>query len=543
MSQTNTGSAQTSGAGKPKILFTTVCRPIGPKYGDAPSVGYELLHGQVTRAQGIFSPRATHHTYGLDFIAANISAPSTVLHYPSRRELIRELKRGKYDYVGISFILATYHHMKRTSALIRKYAPDAKIILGGYGTVMPQEKMLPYGDFICKEEGVGYMRRLLGEAPLETPFKHPAMVSTLKVFSKKVSSTGMIFAGLGCPNGCDFCCTSHFFKRKHIKLLPTGREIYAVIRKYLAINPAMQFTILDEDFLLDKKRAGELRDEILKGGVPVSIFAFSSVKALSMYTMDELLETGIDGFWIGYEGTRSGYGKQQGRPMKELFEEIRSSGGTILSSMIVGFDYQTPGIIKQELDGLLALRPALSQFLIYNFTPGTPLAQLVQENDMVREEFKTDADSQYRASTGFVSMIKHPRMAKAEIERMQKYCFEKDYQTLGPSIYRAVEAWFNGYVKYRDSASPFLRRKAEQWKSEVRKAYPVFFTGKVFAPNSSVRKYIAELERRIYREVGKPKLSESITGKLAVLAAAWTKFKLSLGLFQHPKLQRNTYNQ
>ena len=39
------------------VLFTSVCRRPGPKYGDAPSVGYELLYGQVTRAQGLFSPR------------------------------------------------------------------------------------------------------------------------------------------------------------------------------------------------------------------------------------------------------------------------------------------------------------------------------------------------------------------------------------------------------------------------------------------------------------------------------------------------------
>ncbi len=36
-------------------LLTSVCRPLGERYGDAPGVGYELLFGQVTRAQGLFS--------------------------------------------------------------------------------------------------------------------------------------------------------------------------------------------------------------------------------------------------------------------------------------------------------------------------------------------------------------------------------------------------------------------------------------------------------------------------------------------------------
>ena len=77
-----------------KVLLTSVCRPLGPKYGDAPSVGYELLYGQVTRAQGLFSPRAFNIHFSLEYIAENLDAPTVVLQYPSKSELIRELKKG-----------------------------------------------------------------------------------------------------------------------------------------------------------------------------------------------------------------------------------------------------------------------------------------------------------------------------------------------------------------------------------------------------------------------------------------------------------------
>ena len=115
-----------------------MCRPLGPKYGDAPSVGYELLYSQVTRAQGIFSPRTVNTQYSIDYIAENLDAPTVVLQYPSKREFIRELKKG-YDYVGISFLLALHHKMKEMVALIRRYAPQSKIVLGGYGTVLNDE--------------------------------------------------------------------------------------------------------------------------------------------------------------------------------------------------------------------------------------------------------------------------------------------------------------------------------------------------------------------------------------------------------------------
>src|SRR5664280_3749555 len=113
-----------------KVLLTSVCRPFGPQCGEGPSVGYELLYRQVTRAQGIFSPRTVNVFFGLDYIAENLDAPTVVLQYPSKREFIRELKKG-YDYVGISFLMAIFHKVKEMVALVREHATHTKIHLGG----------------------------------------------------------------------------------------------------------------------------------------------------------------------------------------------------------------------------------------------------------------------------------------------------------------------------------------------------------------------------------------------------------------------------
>lgn len=155
---------------------------MGKKQGESPSVGYELLHSQVTRAQGLFSPRTVNVHFSLDYIAENLDAPTVVLQYPSERELIRELKRG-YDYVGISFVMALMHKMKQMVALIRKHAPNSRIVLGGYGTSLSDEVLSPYADHICREEGVAYFRRLLGERELSMPYHHPLTVSWLKILA------------------------------------------------------------------------------------------------------------------------------------------------------------------------------------------------------------------------------------------------------------------------------------------------------------------------------------------------------------------------
>ena len=118
----------------PHILFTTVCRPFGGE-GEGDSVGAELFHPQITREQGIFSYRQVVRCWALDYIAHNIESSSVVLHYPSEREFVRELKNHRYDFIGINFVVATYHKVKRMKQLIEIYAPDTKVILGGYGTV------------------------------------------------------------------------------------------------------------------------------------------------------------------------------------------------------------------------------------------------------------------------------------------------------------------------------------------------------------------------------------------------------------------------
>ena len=523
-----------------RVLLTSVCRPLGVRYGDAESVGYELLHRQVTRAQGIFSPRSHHVHFGLEYIAENLEAPTTVLQYPSKRELIRELRLG-YDVVGVSFLIAGYHRLKEVVALIRKHSPRSQVVLGGYGTVLTDDLLRPFSDHVCREEGVAFMRRLLGEPEIPLPHRHPVIVNPFRIFGKNISETGVVLAGLGCPNGCDFCCTSHFFKRKHIRLLPTGADIHRVIERYHEISPEMSIIILDEDFLLNRKRAMEFRDCVVKAGKPLSIFAFASIRAISQYKVTEILEMGIDGVWIGYEGTRSGYAKQSGRPAEEIFREFREHGIKILASMIVGFPYQTPEIIEEELTGLLALEPTFTQFMIYGPSPGTPFYQRVVDEGLFHPEIAADPELFCRKGSGFYALVKHPAMEPAEIEGAQRRCFEEDFRRLGPSIYRSVETWLLGARKLKESPSPILRAKAALTARQIREAYPIFLAGRLFGPTAAVRRRIADLERRVHAEMGAPTLRERLASIAVLGLAAWTALTLKLDLFQHPRLIRHTF--
>lgn len=279
----------------------------------------------------------------------------------------------------------------------------------------------------------------------------------------------------------------------------------------------------------------------MKGGKALSIFVFSSVKAISQYTVTEILEMGIDGFWIGYEGTRSEFAKQNGRDIEEIFREFREHGITVLASMVLGFPYQTPEIIQQELDKLLSLKPGYCQFLIYGPTPGTPFYEHVLKEDLLHKDLADDREHYYRECTGFKAMVKHPAMPPATIESLQTHCFDEDLRRLGPSVFRSIETWHCGYKKLKDAENPHLRRKANRFAREIRNAYPIFLAGRKLATGKHIRKWISNLEREIQATFGKPTFLEHISSFGALGLALWTGLILKLGWFQHPRLIRSKF--
>ena len=525
----------------PDVLLTTVCRPFGGK-GEGDSVAAELFHAQVTRSQGIFSYRQIIRCWGLDYIAENIKEPAVVLHYPSEKEFIREIRTRHYDYIGINFVVATLHKLRRMAQIIRRLSPRSRIVLGGYGTVLSDDILGPSSDFICREEGIGFMRRLLGEKD-DRPLRHPyAPIESPRVYSFPLKTkVAHITGGLGCPNGCDFCCTSHFFKRKYVPFIKSGRELYDTMR-YMertareAGEALSGFIFIDEDFFIHEKRAREFLACVREGGIATSVMGFGSVRGLSQFTADEIAEMGFDTIWTAFEGVESGYKKLQGKRLNELYEDLRSRGVAILSSMIIGFPYQDRARVMEELKMLIELGPSLWQILIYFAFPGTPLYQKVLEEDRYLSHYRENPD--YRTFDGFSMHFKHPHFSPAQLEDLQKELYRSCYEMLGPSLVRVLRAWFEGWKNLRDSPGSLLRERAERMRSYVLNAVPGIYPAILFGPNRNRRAEARAFLREIQREFGTLSVTERLRCWGTVPLSLWTWMTEKLDLFQQPRLLR-----
>jgi haloalkane dehalogenase len=526
---------------KTHILLTTVCRPFGGN-GEGDSVGAELFHAQVTREQGIFSYRQVIRCWGLDYIAANIEAPSVVLHYPSEREFVRELKNGRYSYVGINFVVATFHKLKRMTQLIRSHAGEAKIILGGYGTVLSDEELLPYGDLICREEGIGFMRRLLGE-DTDRPIVHPyAPIESPRVYSYPLKTkVAHVTSGLGCPNGCDFCCTSHFFKRKYIPFVKTGKELYRLLldmekQAEKAGDVLSGFILIDEDFFLHEKRAREFLQCVREKGKPLSIMGFGSVRGLSQFEADEIAEMGFDIIWTAVESTGANFNKLKGKPLSELYSSLKSRGVVLLSSMIIGFPYQNRAKIMEEFRMFTELGPCLWQVLIYFAIPGTPLhRKMLQQNRFLPEYLK---NPDYRTFDGFSMHFTHPYLSALELKHLQRELYRKNFEILGPSLMRVIRVWFEGYRNLKNSSNPLLSSRAQQKAEYVRKSIPALYPAMLFGPNKERRADARALLNEIRKEMGDPSMNERLLCLATIPLSFWTWLATKLNILQQPKLVR-----
>jgi haloalkane dehalogenase len=497
-----------------RVLFTTVHRPLGIDSDVCtPNISAEMYHAQVTRAQDLFSIRSTCTGWGVEFIAANLDVPATVLHYPTLHSFERELTRG-YDYVGISFVMCTFPKTVELCELIRRVAPQTKIVLGGYGTVIAECDR--YADFVCREEGVNFMRRLLGERELET-FRVPPITRTLRVLWSTRRGEAVLPTGLGCSRGCDFCCTSHFFGRTHVPLLKTGRQIHEAMKAvHLDGATYRNIGVIDEDFLEDRRRIDEMIP-LNAGEVeqPILFSCLTSAKSLEQYSTDELMAMGLGGAWIGVESLLARFGKLRDVDVPAVFQRLRGAGIITLGSMILGLDGHDEASVEADFQYLLSLRPCFSQFMIYSPCPQTPLyARLERERRLTQIP--------YIYHDGFHALFTHPKLSAERLERLVLDCFRREYEELGPSVLRVAEVQLEGWLALRDRTEPHLVARAREYKNLCLEVYPLFGLAIRRAPTDRVRRWATELRERVedaFRIGAAARVKTALVPALAVYAA------------------------
>ncbi|RIK82952.1 MAG: B12-binding domain-containing radical SAM protein [Planctomycetota bacterium] len=492
-----------------KVLLTSVFGPYAQDdvYGSRAINPMELYQNQVTRVQGAFSLRTFHRSWGIMMLQANVTAPSTLLDFPSQERFLEEITRRQYDVIGITAIMTNLMKVRRMCKLIRKHQPHAEIVLGGHIANMPDVRRWVDVDHVVLGEGVRWLRRYLGEDE-SAPLRHPVvrgnigtriMGVTLRDHPGDVCAT--LLPSVGCPMGCNFCSTSALFggKGSFVEFYHTGDELFEIMCQLEERLNTPSFFVMDENFLIDKPRALELLELMEQHGKPWSLYVFSSANVLRKYRIDQLVALGVSWVWLGLEGKRSQYVKLAGTDTRELVRTLQQHGIRVLGSSIIGLEEHTPENIDEAIDHAVAHATEFHQFMLYTPIPGTPLFQQMAAEGRVFSEAETSVPDTHGQH---IFNFRHPHIPPGQETEFLLRAFRRDFEVNGPSVVRIIRTVLRGWQTYRDHPNPRIRARFAHEAANL----PVRYAGVLWAA------------KRYYD--GQPRMRQMISELLDELIAA-----------------------
>lgn len=512
---------------KPKILFTSAYGPFD-NYGFNEPI-FDVFTNRLTKGQDIFTLSGHFHIPPLHTVAQNIDHASVVLETPTLEGFEKELKEGDYDYVGITCNVVHMEKIFKMGRRVRELSPKTKVVLGGYGIQCLNEvfssdaELKEVADYTCHGEGVRFMRKILGEEPL-TNFREdlpscnisPRWLPTLSLAPLTMS---FLTSGLGCPNLCEFCSTSHFYDGEYVEL-SGAKQLFEGMK--LHANNGKISMIWDEDFPQKKDKfetlAKLIQEDDEYGLRRLFYFTFGSIKALSEYSPEELLMSGLGIVWIGIESLFSGLEKRQGSDVRTVFNDLHDAGIYTVGSWIGGWDFHDRVNIQEDREFFLSLRPVFSQLSQLLPVPETALWE------RLKEEGRLHDDVPWKDFHFYGGAYKYKNFERHEILYFLQDMHTRLYDYAGPSLMRMLEYAMNGYEFCKKSRQKVLNeQKSEFFQMLSWVLYSMIPPCRAYAPNGFVRARINDLDQRYRRVFGAPNQTQIGIGEYSLKQA--TEYK------------------
>ncbi len=526
-----------------RVLLSSVFGPYAQddEFGSRSINPMELYHNQVTRVQGSFSLRMFHRSWGIMMIQANISAPCSVLDFPTREAFARELTTNRYDIVGISSIIVNVRKVREMCRIVRELSPGSVIVVGGHVAAIPGVEAMIDADHIVRGEGISWMRRYLGEDE-HAPIHHPAIVSGLqtrimgvRLPQRKGGTAATIIPSVGCPMGCNFCTTSAFFggKGKFVNFYENGDELFDVMCRIESELKVQSFFVMDENFLLHRTRAMRLLERMQQAGKSWELSVFASANAIRKYTMQELVELGISWVWMGLESPQASYRKLQGTDIGQLTRELREHGIRVQGSTIIGLEHHTPDNIAQEIEAAVGYQTDFHQFMLYTPVPGTPLyKEMADQGRLLTDVDFADIHGQNKFN------FRHGAISRDDSKKFLDSAFWRDFERNGPSLYRMCQTMLQGWQRYKDYPDPRVRERFAREMKKLSSAYnaALWVMEREFKKvNRSVSERIHSLRREVEKESPVlARLTAALLGPVLLWSARREEKRLASGQTYEP---------
>jgi len=275
----------------------------------------------------------------------------------------------------------------------------------------------------------------------------------------------------------------------------------------------LSFLVYDENFLRNRELVEELRvlnREQLLTGPQYLLFVFSDATVLSEYTVEELLETGIDTVWVGVESpSLDSYDKLHDVDARRLVESLSGAGIKVFASMIAGLEGHTEALIRQDIEHALALPTIGVQYMPVNPIPGTTYYDKLKSRGLL-----LDRDPSWFSMSHY--NVRHPELTEETVLGLIREFYEREHMENGPLVLRFLQGRFDGWRRYRHSDNPYVRARTRIYARDLLRATPVILAGEAFAPSRRTRRRARRLRRDLQRHFGRlGVLSDLLAGRLS----------------------------
>jgi radical SAM superfamily enzyme YgiQ (UPF0313 family) len=339
--------------------------------------------------------------------------------------------------------------------------------------------------------------------------------------SRPADTAATLIPSVGCPMGCNFCSTSAMFggKGRFINFYDSGDELFEVMAQLETVLGVQSFFVMDENFLLYRKRALRLLERMRAAGKSWSLYVFSSANTLRLYSMEELVGLGISWVWIGLEGEDSAYVKLRKTDTRVLVDTLQSHGIRVLGSSIVGLPEHRPDTIDAAIAYSVSHDTEFHQFMLYTPVPGTPLyAEHLAQGTLLDEEECPAADAHGQLRFNF----RHPHIQGGQETEMLLRAFRRDFDVNGPSLVRIARTLLRGWKQHKDDPDARIRARYRRECGDLATVYAgALWAAERWLAGEPAGSRIRAIRESLVREFGlRARLSGPLLGR-ALLLAMW----------------------
>ena len=327
--------------------------------------------------------------------------------------------------VGVTATTSTIKSALKYLELIKNILPESLTVIGGpHTTFMPyetlknsdnldvvvigegEETMVDLADHATQNiEDIndvnGIVYRDLKDGNLRTTEKRPLIKDLDKLpfparhlvpfdsYGVSQEQTGGIITSRGCVYNCNYCSSSLIMGKKFRSRSPGNvvDEIEELIDTY-HIN---DIGFMDDTFMLNKKRASDIADEIKARDLDLTFVASSRVDRVDKSLLENLKNSGLKTIYYGVE---SGSQRildlmKKGITLKNVEDAVKMAKDVnleVLTSFILGYPGETEEDMNTTIDFSTKLDSDYCQYSILTPFPGTPIYKDLIEKNLIDNE-------------------------------------------------------------------------------------------------------------------------------------------------------------